>query len=221
MAAQTRREKVRYFLEFLKHTRVDQNDDFGRLRQEISTNGSMAFVVVMFPRPMVRGQTVQQAEATAAAAAPGQLTSFCNVVSSLQLPVGNKRQHENQMILLEQLVNFWTQLGLYDSDLDPFLQYLRERIGQGNLTDIIHGILVQPNPEVAVATARVTEQGLSILGPIGSIPVGELPADLQTTLGRLRELLTRGGAYEYAGLAIQSASSGDSSDTDDEEVYDI
>jgi hypothetical protein len=220
MAAQARREKVRYFLEFLKNTRVDQ-DDFNWLRQEISTNGSMFVLALMFPAPLVRGQTPQQAAAAAAAAAPGQLTSFCNVVSSLQLPVGNKRLHENQVMQLEQLVNFWTQRGLYDSDLDPFLQYLRERIGQGNLTEIIRGILVQPNQEVAEATAQATEQGLLTIGPIGSIPAGQLPADLQTTLRNLQALLTQGGAYHYTGLAIQSASSGDSSDTDEEDVYEF
>jgi hypothetical protein len=104
---------------------------------------------------------------------------------------------------------------LYDSDLDPFLQYLRERIGQGNLTEVFLGIQREPNEEVAEATAR----GLLRNGPIGKIPVGQLPADLQTTLRNLEALLTQGGAYHYSGLAIRSGSSGDSTDNDEEEVY--
>jgi len=106
---------------------------------------------------------------------------------------------------------------LYDRDLDPFLQYLCERIGQGNLMEVLLGIQGEPNEENAEAIAR----GLLRNGPVGKIPAGQLPADLQTTLRNMEALLTQGGAHHYSGLAIQSGSSGDSSDDDKEEVYEI
>jgi len=206
MAAETRNEKVRYFLEFLQSTR-----DLNQLRREISgSNVAMAHVTLMFPQ--IRNNNNNQAE---------WLTAFCNVVSSLQLPVGKKREHESQMLQLEALVDFWTQQGLYDNSLDPFLQYLRERIGQGNLTEVILGTLAEPNREVAREVVEATERGLLATGPIGRIPAVQLSPALQTILRELKGILTQGGAYRYGGLAIPSASSGESSDADEEGVYEI
>lgn len=214
MAAQTRKEKVRYFLEFLKNTRTSV-----QLCQEMSTNGSILPVALMFPAPVVRGQPAQPANVVA----DGQLTSFCDVVASLQLPRGTKRQHEGQMVQLEQLADFWTNQGWYDSDLDPFLQYLRERItiGQSNLTDVVLDILAQPDQAEAERTARVTQGGLLPYGPIGSVPACRLPAALHTSLRDLEAILTQGGAYHYGGFAIQTGSSGDLSDNDEPDVCEI
>ena len=207
MAAQTRKEKVRYFLEFLKNTRTSV-----RLRQEISTNGSMFPVALMFPDPVAPADVV----------ANGQLTSFCDVVASLKLPRGTNRQHEDRMHQLELLADFWINLRLYDSDLDPFLQYLRERFAQSNLTDVEFGILVaQADRAEAERTARVIQQSLLEYGSIGSVPACQLPAALRTSLRDLEVILTRGGVYNYGGLAIETGSSGDSPDNDEADEYEI
>ena len=170
----------------------------------------------MFPAPVVRGQPAQPANVVA----NGQLTSFCDVVASSKLPMGTKRQHEDRMYKLEQLADFLINQGLYDSDLDPFLQYLRERFGQSNLmTDVVFGILAQADRAEADRTARVIQRGLLQYGSIGSVPACQLTAALHTSLRDLEVILTRGGAYNYGGLAIETGSSEDSSDNDEPDVY--
>jgi len=83
---------------------------------------TMASATLMFP-DIANNEDVVQA--------------FLRVVSSLELPQGTKRQHEDQMSLLERIMNIWAEDGKYDMELDPFLQYLRVNSGQGTLLPVL------------------------------------------------------------------------------------
>jgi len=202
MAVQERTEDLRHFLFFLQSTR-----DLNQLRRETSgSDVAIARVTLMFPQIRNNNKNNNQAE---------RLTAFCRVVSSLQLPRGTKRQHENQSAKLHDIMELWVEDGLYDRELDPFLQFLRVSIGQGTLADLPVRLVDDANAEQARQMARhLEEQGI-----IGRFPARQLPEEAKVHLRELKHQMTGRAAYAFAGSAVRTASSGESSDSEVEEGF--
>jgi hypothetical protein len=113
MAAQSRREDIRYFLYFLQtHAEHD-------LHQHILGNRqTMAHVTVMFLN--INNHA-------------GTLEAFSKVVASLELPTGTKRHHNNQLDHLGAIMDRWAAGGFYDMELDRFFPFsfcVRQLLGK-------------------------------------------------------------------------------------------
>ena len=163
----------------------------------------MALVTLMFPQ--IRSNYNNQAE---------RLRAFCRVVSSLQLPRGTKRQHENQLARLHDIMELWVEDGLYDRELDPFLQFLRVSIGHGTLPDLLVSLADDANAEQAGQMARDLEDK----GIIGRFPARQLPEETKVSLRELKNHMMDRGAYAFAGT-VRTGSSGESSDSEVEEDF--
>lgn len=144
-----------------------------------------------------------------------RLETFCHIVSSMNLPRGTKRQHENQLTELQRLMELWVLDELYDSDLDPFLQFLRFLIGDGTLADLLVILSNDANAELARQLARDLEHQ----GRIGLFPARELPEEAKVSLRELKNHMTDRGAYTLSRGAVPTCSSGESSESEMEEDF--
>lgn len=105
--------------------------------------------------------------------------------------------------------------GLYDRELDPFLQFLRVSIGQGTLGDLLVSLADDATAEQARQMARdLEEQGI-----IGRFPARQLPEEAKVHLRELKHQMMGRAAYAFAGSAVRTASSGESSDSEVEEDF--
>jgi len=193
--AVARNENVRFFLYFLQTFATD------RLRLSIENDRrTMVLVSAMF-LSIDNDEDVVQA--------------FLRVVSSLELPQGTKRQHEDQMSLLERIMNLWVEDGKYDRELDPFIQYLRVNSGQGTLLDLMLSVVSEEDADQARGLAANLE-GLNVHARNLTNEVGQALRAFKTNMEAKQ-------AHDSRDNSIPTASSGESSnDSDmDEGVYGI
>jgi len=198
MAAMARNEDVRFFIYFLQTIATDN------LRLQIENDRrTMASTTLMFP-DIANDEDVVQA--------------FLRVVSSLELPQGTKRQHEDQMSLLERIMNIWAENGKYDMELDPFLQYLRVNTGQGSLPALMVSLVREEDAEQARRLAAM------LAAPnVQAAHARDLTDEVKTQLRLYKRNMEAKKANNCADNSIPAASSGESSnDSDvDEGVYQI
>ena len=201
MAAQSRKEDIHYFLRFLGGT-LTEDERRRRITENAFTN---AAVTLMFPEDdeNLRWQL------------------FDEVVLNCRLPAGKKRVRERQIGSLGQIMDEWADRGLYDTELDRFLQYLCETIGQRNLEELILGILSDDDgdrvDEAHRAEARRMAQALVAGGNIGTFPASALPEDSKVSLRGLKDSMKNRGAYDSGELATQTSSSEEESSTEEAE----
>ena len=110
MTAQSRKEDIRYFRYFLQtHAVADLHAQISGNRQ------TMARVYLMFP----------EIDDDA-----GCLHAFSRIVDFLRLPSATRRRRDCQSNHLGSIMELWADGGLYDGELDRFLQFLRCRLGK-------------------------------------------------------------------------------------------
>jgi hypothetical protein len=100
-------------------------------------------------------------------------------------------------------MELWVEDGLYDRELDSFLQFLRMSIGQGTLADLLVSLADDANAEQALQMARDLEDR----GIIGQFPARVLPEAAKVSLRELKIQMTDRAAYAFAGSAVRTASS--------------
>jgi hypothetical protein len=195
MAAQSRREDIRYFLYFLQtHAVAD-------LHAQIAGNPqAMARVVLMFPE--INNDA-------------GCLQAFSRVVDSLSLPSASRRRLDSQSNYLGSFMELWADGGLYDGELDRFLQFLRVSMGQGTMAELLVSLADDVDDEARQIAADLND------GRVGMIPARQMPEDAKGNLRTLKATMEARGAYNSAQHAIQTSSSGDSSDASEVEGEDF
>ena len=199
MAAKSRKDDIHYFLRFLGGT-LTEDERRRRITENAFTN---AVVMAMFPEDdeNMRWQR------------------FDEVVLNCRLPAAKKRVREFQIVILGQIMDEWADLGLYNTELDRFLQYLRETIGQRNLEELILGNLSDDDgaDEAHRAEARRLAQALVAGGNIGTFPASALPEDAKVSLRGFKDSMKNRGAYDSGELATQTSSSEEESSTEEAE----
>lgn len=115
------REEVRPFLVYLAQTRTDDE-----LISEVREREVAMFIVrELFPdieKDDDNAPVDESDEAKKARVERAQLEAFCRVVRCLRLPKARKKQQEHKVRMLHRMMRYYHQCGLYDEELDRFLQ---------------------------------------------------------------------------------------------------
>jgi len=204
------KEDVRYFLVFLAQTRTD--DELILEVEESET--AMSVVKRMFPDIGNDDENAvdESEEAKAARVQRERLEAFCGVVRTLKLPKGTKKRRKMQVRNLHFLMLHYNLQMLYDKELDCFLQFLGGLARDKTFGDLLAEFSGPGGEE----EARQMGNELETLG-VGKLPASRLSDEQQASLRALMERMNDRGAYAFDGNAVQTASSGESSDSDLEE----
>lgn len=190
MAAQSRREDIRYFLYFLE-TLPNRHE---LIRRDATTS---LLVALICPNEEDNADI--------------SLQEFDRVVRNRRLPEGGTKEVcASQIVNLGQIMDRWARRGHYDRELDRFLQFLRISVGQGTLADLLVGLA--DDTEAAAIEARRLAAIVENNGRVGMVPASMLPEEVKRNLRVLKNTMVQREAYEFSELSIRTGSSGESSD---------
>jgi hypothetical protein len=185
-------ERVRPFLYFLQTF-------YAGLRHKAQRVGvTMEYVAVMFLE-------LEREDAWQA---------FSQVVSTLILPMGSIRKRSHQMYYLERIMETWTEVGEYDGDLDPFIQFIRFGMQQQTLKELVVSLVSSEN---AVQARQVVRQ-LSALD-FETAHARILPDEVKQQVQFCKQVVMKDTqTYAFPGNSSATVSRGKSSNEDEEEV---